>query len=135
MSNNMEFIVIFLGIIISAGLIATAISIATSYKRVIKVYRYKTSTDYKRIYDLLKQGAIVISLEYDYHSDGTLWHIWPHECRLYELDGTDRIDVPGDTLYNVTEKSFIGYCAYKNLEFLDFVEDYNKNKIDLVIDK
>jgi len=82
-------------------------------------HEYKTSTDYHRLWELLKDGRRVIiyrssspGSKINYVTDayirhGTILGFW---------------DYLNDTM---TENEFVCYCTYNKVSFLDQVDEYN----------
>lgn len=125
MNDITLFLIVFGGII----LVAAIISWGLREKHIYYTHycRYKASTDYERLWNLLHKGSKVIAISPDFEDDGSLKRLWPSEVRLYTtLRGVDRIVLDGECLDDITKEKFLGYCQYKNIQYLDFIEDYNK---------
>ena len=121
-----EFAIIFGSLILGVVLVAWAISFGYScscrIKNVYHYHEYKISQDYNRLWELINTGIHIIGIAPIIEDDGSIYRICPYEIRSYtDFKGEYRIVFIDDTLKDCTKESFIGYCQYKNVKFLDFI--------------
>ena len=112
----MEFIAVFLILVLGAALIAWIIQGCPAPRRVdhYHYHRYKVSTDYERLWDLLVNQEMGIVVD---HGPGVFRY---DEARRGDEYCRDRIYGIG---YNGNisdgKDKFIHYCAFKDIKFFD----------------
>ena len=126
-----EFAIIFGSLILGIVLVAWAISFGYSYscriKNVYHYHEYKISQDYNRLWELINSGKHIIGIEPKYEDDGSIYRIHPYEIRAYtNYKGVHVISTIDDFLNDCSKERFIGYCQYKNIQFLDFIIEKEK---------
>lgn len=126
-----EFIIIFSLLILGIVLVAWAISFAMSrgnrIKNVYHYHEYKISQDYNKLWELINSGNHIIGIEVEYEDDGSIYRIYPCEIRAYtNYNGVYTIAIAYEFLKNCNKERFIGYCQYKNIQFLDFIIEKEK---------
>ena len=120
--NDFIIISLILGIVLVTWAISFGISASCRIKNVYHYHEYKISQDYNRLWELINSGKHIIGIEPKYEDDGSIYRIHPYEIRSYtDFKGEYKIGFIDDTLKDCTKESFIGYCQYKNVKFLDFI--------------
>lgn len=120
--NDFIIISLILGIVLVTWAVSFGISASYRIKNVYHYHEYKISQDYNRLWELINSGKNIIGIEPKYEDDGSIYRIHPYEIRSYtDFKGEYRIVFIDDTLKDCTKESFIGYCQYKNVKFLDFI--------------
>ena len=120
--NDFIIISLILGIVLVAWAISFGVSCSCRIKNVYHYHEYKISQDYNRLWELINSGKHIIGIEPKYEDDGSIYRIHPYEIRSYtDFKGEYKIVFIDDTLKDCTKESFIGYCQYKNVKFLDFI--------------
>lgn len=117
----MELIIFFLILVLGAALIAWIIQGCPAPRRVdhYHYHRYKKSTDYERLWDLLVNYNMHIVVD---HGPGVFRY---DEARR----GNDEYDK--DRIYGIGEHMkvsegkdhFVHYCAYKCIKFFDLADE------------
>ena len=120
--NDFIIISLILGIVLVTWAISFGVSCSCRIKNVYHYHEYKISQDYNRLWELINSGKHIIGIEPKYEDDGSIYRIHPYEIRSYtDFKGEYKIVFIDDTLKDCTKESFIGYCQYKNVKFLDFI--------------
>ena len=85
-----------------------------------KYFEYVTSKDYERLYELLNGGARVCGV---FGSPGFGRYLTLHKAGsrsrseiLYNMGDDDYVCLS-------SKERFIGYCSYKDIRYLDYIED------------
>ena len=120
--NDFIIISLILGIVLVTWAISFGVSCSCRIKNVYHYHEYKISQDYNKLWELINSGKHIIGIEPKYEDDGSIYRIHPYEIRSYtDFKGEYKIVFVDDTLKDCTKESFIGYCQYKNVKFLDFI--------------
>lgn len=112
----MEFITVFLIIVLGAALLAWIIQGCPAPRRVdhYHYHKYKVSTDYERLWDLLVNQEMHVIID---HGPGFLRYDDGHRGDDYCRDSIFGCG-PNIKVSDGKEK-FIRYCAWKEIKFLD----------------
>lgn len=118
MSPDIMFIIIFGLIILGAIAISYIVLAFTRKTRVVHIYKYKTSKDYARLYELVVEKGVEVC-------------VMDPGSRVFRYDSARRSELDEGVVYISSEKfyinkgrdAFIGLCTYKGFEFFDPVDE------------
>ena len=108
------------------GIMVIVLIVNPRFHRHYHYHNYKASKDYDRFYDLvINKGAKVCVIErdennkiYRYNTAGpSPWNKYEGHSPEYSLGTCDRYMKVKD------KDAFIGYCKWRDIEFLDMVEE------------
>ena len=125
--NDFIIISLILGIVLVTWAVSFGISASCRIKNVYHYHEYKISQDYNKLWELINSGKHIIGIETKYEDDGSIYRIYPYEIRAYtNYKGVYVIGITYEFLNDCSKESFIGFCQYKNVMFLDFIIEKEK---------
>ena len=120
----MDIIIIFLILVLGAALIAWIIQGCPAPRRVdhYHYHKYKVSTDYERLWDLIVNQDIHVVIDHG------------PDCVFRYDEGRRGDEYCRDSIYGIGGKlkvsdgkdKFVHYCGWKNLKFLDIADEVSK---------